>query len=66
MAKTAERNFIEGRLLGRNLNRFNAEFVVQVPRELELVRVETRSGALNFNSLTATILGHDRWRSSEA
>jgi len=48
---------IEGRLLGRNLNRFNAEFVVQVPRELELVRVETRSGALNLNSLTATILG---------
>jgi Putative adhesin len=48
---------IEGRLLGRNLNRFNAEFVVQVPRELELVRVETRMGALNLNSLTATILG---------
>jgi DUF4097 and DUF4098 domain-containing protein YvlB len=48
---------IEARLLGKNLNRFNAEFVVQVPRELELVRVETRSGALNLNSLTATILG---------
>lgn len=56
VAKSAERNSIEGRLLGRNLNRFNAEFIVQVPRELELVRVETRSGALNFNSLTATIL----------
>jgi DUF4097 and DUF4098 domain-containing protein YvlB len=48
---------IEARLLGKNLNRFNAEFVVQVPRELELVRVETRSGALNLSSLTATILG---------
>ena len=57
VAKTADRNFIEGRLLGRNLSRFNAEFVVQVPRELELVRVETRSGALNLSSLTATILG---------
>jgi len=57
VAKTPERNFIEGRLLGRNLNRFNAEFVLQVPRELEKVRVETRSGALNLNSLTATILG---------
>jgi hypothetical protein len=56
VAKSAERNSIEGRLLGRNVNRFNAEFIVQVPRELELVRVETRSGALNFNSLTATIL----------
>ena len=49
--------FIEGRLLAKNLSRFNAEFVVQVPRELELVRVETRSGGLNLNSLTATILG---------
>jgi len=48
---------IEGRLLGRNLDHFNAEFVVQVPRELELVRVETRSGALNLSSLTATIMG---------
>ena len=57
VARTAERDSIEGRLLGRNLNRFNAEFVVQVPRTLELVRVETRSGALNLNSLTATILG---------
>jgi Toastrack DUF4097 len=57
VAKTAERNSIEGRLLGRNLNRFNAEFVVQVPRELDQVRVETRSGGLNLNSLTATILG---------
>ena len=57
VAKSAERNFIEGRLLGKTLNRFNAEFVLQVPRELELVRVETRSGALNLNSLTATIFG---------
>ncbi len=57
VARTAQRNSIEGRLLGRNLNRFNAEFVVQVPRELEQVQVETRSGTLNLNSLTATILG---------
>lgn len=57
VARTAERDFIEGRLLAKNLNRFNAEFVVQVPRELETVRVETRGGALNLTSLTATILG---------
>ena len=57
VAKTAERNSIEGRLLGKNLNRFNAEFVVQVPRDLEMVHVETRAGALNLNSLTATIFG---------
>ena len=56
VVKSADRNAIEGRLLGKNMNRFDAEFVLQVPRELELVRVETRSGALNLNSLTATIL----------
>jgi hypothetical protein len=50
------RSSIEGRLLGKNPDRFNAEFVVQVPRDLEVVRVETRSGALNLNSMTATIL----------
>ncbi len=57
VAKTAERDSIEGRLLGRNLDRFNVEFVVQVPRELEQVRVETRGGALSLSSITATILG---------
>jgi Toastrack DUF4097 len=57
VARTPERNYIEGRLLGRSLDRFNAEFVVQVPRGLALVHVETRSGALDLNSLTATIEG---------
>jgi DUF4097 and DUF4098 domain-containing protein YvlB len=53
VAKTS----IEGRLTGKNLNRFNAEFMVQVPRELEKVIVETHSGALNLNSLTASVTG---------
>ncbi len=53
VAKTS----IEGRLLSKDLSRFNAEFVVQVPRELERVFVETRSGGLNLNSLTASIIG---------
>jgi hypothetical protein len=57
VVKTAERDSIEGRLLNRNLNRFNAEFVVQVPRDLAVVRVETRGGALSLNSITATIYG---------
>jgi Putative adhesin len=57
VGRTAERNSIEGRLLGRNVSRFNADFILQVPRELELVRVETHGGALSFNSITATILG---------
>ncbi len=55
--KNAEGTFIEGRLTNRNLERFNAEFVVQIPRQLEMVRVETRSGALNFNSIAATVWG---------
>jgi DUF4097 and DUF4098 domain-containing protein YvlB len=55
--KNAEGDFIEGRLATRNLNRFSAEFLVQIPRELEMVRVETRSGALDFSSIVATVLG---------
>jgi len=55
--KTAQRDSIEGKLLNKNLARFSAEFVVQVPRELDLVQVETRGGALSLNSLTATIFG---------
>ncbi len=55
--KNAEGDFIEGRLATRNLNRFSAEFLVQIPRELEMVRVETRSGALDFSSIAATVLG---------
>ena len=57
VVKTAERDSIEGKLLGKNLNRFNAEFMVQVPKQLEMVQVETRGGALSLNSITATIFG---------
>lgn len=57
VVKTGKRDSIEGRLLNRNLSRFNAEFVVQVPKELESVRVETGGGALSLNSITATIFG---------
>lgn len=55
--KNAEGDLIEGRLATRNLNRFSAEFLVQIPRELEMVKVETRSGLLNFSSIVATVLG---------
>jgi DUF4097 and DUF4098 domain-containing protein YvlB len=55
--KNAEGDLIEGKLANRNLNRFNTEFIVQIPRQLDLVKVETRSGALNFSSIVATILG---------
>jgi DUF4097 and DUF4098 domain-containing protein YvlB len=55
--KNAEGDFIEGRLASRTLNRFNAEFVVQIPRQLEIVKVETRGGSLNLSSVVATVLG---------
>ena len=55
--KNAEGAFIEGRLANRNLNRFNAEFLVQIPRQLDLVKVETHGGSLNFSSIAATVLG---------
>jgi len=54
--KSGETDFIEGRLTNRNLNQFSAEFTVQVPRELELVKVETRGGALGFNSIAAPVV----------
>ncbi len=55
--KNADGDFIEGRLLNRNLRRFSAEFLVQIPRKLEVVKVETRGGPLNFSSIVATVLG---------
>ncbi len=54
--KTGETAFLEGRLSGRNLNQFSAEFAVQVPRELDLVKVETRGGGLSFNSIAAPVV----------
>jgi DUF4097 and DUF4098 domain-containing protein YvlB len=54
--KNAEGAFIEGRLANRNLNQFSAEFLVQIPRKLEMVKVETRSGRLDFSSIVATVL----------
>jgi hypothetical protein len=55
--KNAEGVFIEGRLANRSLDRFNTEFILQIPRQLELVKVETRGGSLNFSSIAATVLG---------
>jgi hypothetical protein len=55
--RAPERNAIEGRLVNRNLDHFTVEFVVQVPRDLRLVRVETRGGALTLHSIAASIFG---------
>ncbi len=55
--KNSEGDVIEGRLANRNLNRFGAEFLVQIPRQLEVVKAETRSGSLNLSSIAAAVLG---------
>jgi len=55
--KSADTDFIEGRLLNKNLSRFSTDFIVQVPKDLGVVKVDTRSGTLNLSSITATIFG---------
>ncbi len=54
--KTGESDSIEGRAGKKTLARFGAEFIVQAPRDLSLVRVQTRSGSLAFSSIAATIV----------
>ena len=43
-------------MINKNLSRFGAEFIVQVPRDISLVKVETRGGSLTFSSIAATII----------
>jgi len=54
--KTGESDSIEGKAGKKTLARFGAEFIVQVPHDLSLVRVQTRSGSLAFSSIAATIV----------
>ncbi|MGA2373095.1 MAG: hypothetical protein ACLPPV_22385 [Candidatus Korobacteraceae bacterium] len=54
--KMGESDSIEGKAGKKTLARFGAEFIVQVPRDLSLVRVQTRSGSLAFSSIAATIV----------
>ncbi len=55
--KNVEGDFIEGRLANRNLTRFTAEFIIQIPRTLDMVKVETHGGALSFSSIAAAVTG---------
>jgi DUF4097 and DUF4098 domain-containing protein YvlB len=55
-AKVGEGDAIEGKAGNKSMARFGAEFIVQVPRDLSLVRVQTRSGSLAFSSIAATIV----------
>jgi hypothetical protein len=54
--KTGETDSIEGKATSKNLERMGAEFIVQVPRDLSLVKVQTRTGSLTFSSIAATIV----------
>jgi hypothetical protein len=54
-SKIGESDLIEGKVATRNLSRFGVEFVLQVPRDVSLVKVQTRNGSLAFTSIGATI-----------
>jgi len=53
--RTGDSDVIEGKLAVRNQQRFGVEFILQVPREVNLVKVQTRNGSLAFSSIAATI-----------
>ncbi len=53
--RSGDTNVIEGKIPSKNLQRVGLEFVVQVPREVSLVKVQTRNGSLAFSSIGATI-----------
>ena len=55
--KTGESNLIQGKAANKQqLSHFGVEFIVQAPRDLSLVKVETRGGSLAFTSIAATIV----------
>jgi DUF4097 and DUF4098 domain-containing protein YvlB len=55
VGKVGDSVFMEGKLKPKMLDRFGAEFIVQVPREVNSVKVQTRTGSLTFTSIAATI-----------
>jgi DUF4097 and DUF4098 domain-containing protein YvlB len=48
---------LEGRMIGRSVNRLAADFVVQIPRLTQAVKAETRGGALSVNSIQGSVVG---------
>jgi len=54
-ARAGDSDVIEGKALTHNLPRFGAEFILQVPRDISQVKVQTRIGSLAFSSIAATI-----------
>ncbi|HUI82671.1 MAG TPA: hypothetical protein VL240_00515 [Candidatus Binatia bacterium] len=55
-ARLGESDSIEGKFASRNATRLGAEFIVQVPRDLSLIKVQTRGGSLIFSSIAAPII----------
>ena len=55
--KVGDAVVLEGRVIGRDVNRLAADFAVQIPRLTQLVKAETRGGALTFTSIQGAILG---------
>jgi len=53
--RAGDSDVVEGKLVSRNQLRFGVEFILQVPREISLVKVQTRNGSLAFSSIAATI-----------
>ena len=47
---------LEGRVVGRSVNRLAADFAVQIPRLTQMVKAETRGGALSFNSIQGAVM----------
>lgn len=56
-SKVGDAVVLEGRLMGRTMNRMAADFMVQIPRLTQVVKAETRGGALSLNSISGTVLG---------
>ncbi len=57
-SRAGEMVILEGRLLGHNVNRLTADIMVQVPRMTEMVKVETRAGALALTSISGSVFGN--------
>jgi hypothetical protein len=48
---------LESRLGGGNRNRLTTDLAVQVPRQTQVVKVETRGGSLSFNAIAGSVIG---------
>ncbi len=55
--RSGEVDALEGRLSNHDLNRFGVEMAVQVPRAVDMVKVETGGGSLGFTALDGTVVG---------